>query len=260
MERLRVPLLLVAVAIAALIVALELGMAADLFATGGAPPPVSEAVRALGGSDELATPPPAVPVVDAGGLPGLAIAHLALLDGLVLFSLILIGLGLVVPPAILGRIQGAVSLVVAIVAALASVALGAAALQLVTLMVVLLSAVPFGTIAYLVRWGSFDVDAAVVALGVILTLKLVAAVCLLLAHQRIVANTGLVLLILTSLAATVVVSALHGFVPGFLVSISDAVAAIVIAIAAFVWAIAFVIGGLVGLARALAPGSTSAGD
>lgn len=254
MERLRAPFLLVAVALAALAVALELGLAAGLVVSERDPEAVAEAARALPGGARLAPDEVAPPAADGGRPPGLAIVHLALLDGLLLFSLCLIAAGLFVPAATLGRIQGAISLVVALIAAVASIALGHAAFQLVTLMIVLLSAVPFGTIAYLVRWGTFDIDGAAITLAAILLAKIAAAGGLVLAHQRIVANTGLVLLIAASLVTTLIVSALHGFVPGFLVNIADAVGAVVIAIAALVWAVAFLVGAVVSLVRALASG------
>lgn len=254
MERLRTPFLLIAVALAALVVALELGLAAGLIAKGGDPDAVAKAVRALPGGASLAPDQVIQAATDSDRPPGLAITHLALIDGLVVFSLCLIAAGLVVPAAILGRVQGAISLVVALAVALASIALGQAAFALVTLMIVLLSAVPFGTIAYVIRWGAFDVDGAAIILSAILLAKIAVAVCLVLAHQRIVTNTGLVLLIATSLVGTLIVSVLHGFVPPFLVSIADAVGAIIIAIAALIWAAAFAIGAVISLVRGLAPG------
>lgn len=254
MERLRAPFLLIAVALAALVVALEVGLAAGLIPKGGNPQAIAEAIQALPGGASLAPDPATPTVADRDRPPGLAIAYLALIDALVLFSLGLIASGLAVPAAILGRVQGAISLVVALVAGLASVALAQAAFALVTLMIVLLSAVPFGTIAYLIRWGSFDVDGAAIVLSAILLTKIALVISLVLAHQRIVANTGLVLLIATSLVGTLIVSALHGFAPSFLVSITDAVGAIVIAVAALVWAVAFLIGAVVSLVRVLAPG------
>src|SRR4051794_28447583 len=58
-------------------------------------------------------------------------------------------------------------------------------------------------------------------------------VCLVAAHQRFLEQKGLVLTILSS----VIISLLHGFVPRFLVAVTDTVAAIVVDILALIWAL-----------------------
>lgn len=118
-------------------------------------------------------------------------------------------------------------------------------------MVALLLAVPFGTIAYLAMFGSFDRSGATVALSLIMTLKLFFAGCLVLAHQRFLENKGLVLLILTSLLATLVIGFLQGLVPGILVSITDAIAAIVVGILALLWAIWFLLRSIPSIVKAV---------
>jgi VanZ family protein len=77
-----------------------------------------------------------------------------------------------------------------------------------------------------------------------MTCKLGFAVCLVLAQQDFVKNKGLVLILLTSLLANIVVSFLQALVPGFLVSITDAIAAIVVLILAVVWGLFFLIGSI----------------
>ena len=64
---------------------------------------------------------------------------------------------------------------------------------------------------------------------------------------------GLVLIVLTSLVAGLVVSFLHGFVPGILVSITDAVAGIVVAILAILWAAFLLLGSVFSVVAALKP-------
>ena len=71
------------------------------------------------------------------------------------------------------------------------------------------------------------------------------------AHPRFLQNKGLVLLFLTSLLGGLIVSFLHGFVPVILVSITDGVAAIIIAILAIIWCIFFLIGAIVSIFRSV---------
>ena len=83
-------------------------------------------------------------------------------------------------------------------------------------------------------------------------LKLAFGVCLILAHQRLIQNKGLVLIILTSLAANIVVSFLHALVPAPLVSITDAIATIIVFILVVLWAAFFLIGSIVAVVKAVA--------
>ncbi|MFD0578813.1 hypothetical protein [Dactylosporangium darangshiense] len=87
-------------------------------------------------------------------------------------------------------------------------------------------------------------------LSLIMFLKFVFAGALTAAQQRFLQNKGLVLLTLTSLLVTIVVSFLHGIVPGVLVSITDAIAGIVCAIAAIIWAIVLLVGAVVAIVTA----------
>jgi hypothetical protein len=145
-----------------------------------------------------------------------------------------------------------VTLIVSLLLAILSFILILAAVATLIEMVTLLVAVPFGTIAYLIIFGSFDRQGAAVALGLIMTLKLVFSGCLVLAQQRFLENKGLVLFILTSLLATLIIGFLYGLVPLFLVSITDAIAAIVVGILALLWAIWFLLRSLPAIIKAIA--------
>lgn len=183
--------------------------------------------------------------------PGLSIPYLALLDGLLLLTLGLMGASLLIPERVHGRVQGLATLIGAIVALLAGLVMLLAAIALLFLMVGLFTAVPFGTIAYLAVWGFFNRAGASGTLGLLMLLKVVAAVCLVVAHPRFLQNKGLVLLVLTSLLANAIVSFLHGFVPIVLVSITDALGAIIVAILALIWAVVLLIGSLVSIFKVL---------
>jgi len=183
---------------------------------------------------------------------GLGIPYSPLLDGLLFFTVLLIAVGLLLPERLTGRIQGVATLVVSLFVAILSVVLVLAAVAALIEMLTLLVAVPFGTIVYLILFGTFNRSGAAIALSLIMTLKLAFAVLLVLAHQRFLENKGLVLLILTSLAATLAISFLQGLVPGFLVSVTDAIAAILVGILALVWAVWFLLGSLPAIVKAVA--------
>jgi hypothetical protein len=183
--------------------------------------------------------------------PGLGLPYLAILDGLVLFTLILIGAPLIITDRVHGRIQGIVTFIVALLAFLGSLIMIFAALTLLLMMVSLLMAIPFGTTVYMAKYAAFDKPAAAITLGVIMSFKLGFAVFLILAHQRFLENKGLVLIILTSFLATILLSFLHGIVPRFLVSITDGIGALVTAILAAIWALFYLIGSIPAIIKAL---------
>ncbi len=72
------------------------------------------------------------------------------------------------------------------------------------------------------------------------------------AHQRFLENRGLILLIATSLLATIIVSFLHGMVPGFLVSVTDLIAALIVVILAAVWVIVSLVFSIIAVIKAVA--------
>jgi len=183
--------------------------------------------------------------------PGMGIPDMVLLDGLVLFTVALIGTSLLLPERVQGRIQGIVTLVVSLLILLAAVVKIGIAIAALTLMVTLLLAAPFGTLIYLIVYGSFDRGLATAILGVIMTLKLGFAGCLAFAHQGFLKMKGLVLVVLTSIVAGIVVSFLHGLVPGILVSITDAIAGIVVAILAALWAVFLLIGSIPSIVKSI---------
>jgi hypothetical protein len=183
--------------------------------------------------------------------PGYGIAYLGFLDGFVFYITLLIGLALLIPERIQGRVQGCVTLVVSFLGCLGTIVAIFTALAMLILMVTLLLAPIFGTIAYFAIYGDFDRSSAAITLSLIMTLKLAFVVCLVLAHQRFLQNKGLVLIVLTSLLANLIVSFLHNLVPGFLVSITDDIGGIVVAILAVIWAIILMIGAIISIIKAI---------
>jgi hypothetical protein len=183
--------------------------------------------------------------------PGYGILYLSFLDSLVFYVVLLIGLALLIPERIQGRIQGCVTLVVTFFGCLGIIVAIFTALLVLIIMVSLLLAPIFGTIAYLAIYGDFDRSGAAVTLSLIMALKFAAAICLVLAQQRFLQNKGLVLLILTSFLGNLIISFLHNFVPIILVSITDAAGGIVVAILAVIWAIFFMIFAIISIVKAI---------
>lgn len=186
------------------------------------------------------------------GAHGMGISYLALLDGLLAFTIALIASSLLIPERVQGRIQGVATLIISLIVIILGIAQIFVAIGKLFLMLGLLLAPIFGTIAYLIIFASFPRGEAAVSLSLLMTLKLFFAGFMVFAHQRFLQNKGLVLITLSSFIATIVISSLHGFVPGFLVSITDSIAAIVVAIIAIIWAIVFLVGSIISIVKAIA--------
>jgi hypothetical protein len=185
--------------------------------------------------------------------PGMGIPYMAFVDGVALFTVGLMGTSLVIRERLQARLQGCATLIFSILLVLGAIVAIFAAIVALLIMVALLLAVPFGTIAYLAIYGFFDRGGAAVILGLLMALKIGAIVCLVVAQQRFLENKGLVLILLSSVLANVVIAFLHGLVPGFLVSITDAIGAIVLGICGCLWAVLLLIGSLPAILKALKP-------
>lgn len=251
--RLRRPFLVAALVLAALTVALEVGATGVLRAFG------APAEELLGVLDRTATqltltvpdPAAAARFAEQSRPPGLAVPYLALFDSLLLLAIALMVAGLLVPDRLLGRASGVVTLVVALLVLLGGVLLALLALFALTLMVSLLVAAPFGTAVYMAVYGSFARGAAAAVLGSLLALKVGALACLVLAQPRFLRSKGLLFLFAGSLGLTVVVAFLHGLVPRPLVSITDAIGGIVVAVVAVVWSLVVLVSSLFAVAKAV---------
>lgn len=183
--------------------------------------------------------------------PGLGITYMALLDGLLLYTVLLIAAALVIPDRVHGRIQGIITFIVAILVLLGSVAAIFAAIGLLILMISLLFAIPFGTIVYFAEFAKFDVSGAAITLSAIMVLKCAFVILLVLAHQRFLQNRSLVILIAFSFLTTFLLGLLHSFVPGFLVSITDDIGALINAVLAAIWALFFLFGSISSIVKSL---------
>lgn len=187
---------------------------------------------------------------ETGGAVGWAIPSLTLLDIQLAFTAMLMAAPLLLPASLTGRIQGIATFIVALILVIASILAALAAFALFTTLITLLTA--GGQVAYIAGgYANFPNGAAAATLAFIMACKLGSIGTLVLAHQRFLQNKGFLLLIATSLVATIIVSFLHGFVPGFLASVTDAIGAIIVAILALVWAVLGLIFGGIAVFKAL---------
>ena len=183
--------------------------------------------------------------------PGYGIQYLIFIDAFLLYVVILIGLALIIPERIQGRVQGVVTLIVSALGCFGIIVAIFVVLAFLMLMVTLLFAPIFGTIAYFVIYADFDRAGANITLSLIMTLKICFVIFMILAHQRFLQNKSLVLLTLTSLLANLIISFTHNLVPSFLVSITDSIGAIIVAILALIWAVFFIIGSIIAIFKSV---------
>jgi hypothetical protein len=180
-------------------------------------------------------------VSDVEEPPGRGIFMLVLVDGILLYTVALMGLSLVIPEKVQARAQGCATFILSIVLIIVGIILAIITLIELVVMVTLFLAVPFGTIAYLALWGFFPRGDAAVLLSLLMFLKIAFCVFLVLAQQRFLTMKGLMLLVLTSLVCNLIVAFLQNLVPIIIVSIFDNIAALIVAIIAIIWAIVLLV-------------------
>lgn len=181
--------------------------------------------------------PEMVTGVDAEAPPGNGIGYLALIDGYLLFSVIMLGLSFLLSQRAYGRAQGIVTLVVSFCWIILSFLMALAAFVLLMVMFGLFVSAPFGTIAYLAIWGFFPVSGSAVVLGLLLFLKLAFLGLLVAAQQKFLKAVALMVHIAVSFVLQLGLGIVQGWLPGPVVSLGDQLAALVFAIVALVGAI-----------------------
>src|SRR5262245_6922511 len=160
----RRPLFIVAVVVLGLAVVVEVGLGGRVTqAVEGAP--VLQASQAFQGApaDVLSAQARGASVLDkadSAPRPGRGIPALAFIDALLWGLVLLQVIALFVPGAVQGRIQGIGTLIGSIILILVSFFAILLNIALVMVMISLLLATPFGTLAYLAVWGHFSVGAA----------------------------------------------------------------------------------------------------
>ncbi len=254
MDSLRTPFFIAALILIFLVVVLETGMRLPGVLISTPTPPtdfsnsqISSAYQGLSASDKAMVSQ----IGNGNRPPGLGVPTLALLDGILLFTIALMGAALLLPARLQGRVQGIATLIFSLLIVIIAFVQIFVTIALVLLMVALLLSIPFGTIIYLIIYGSFNRQGADIALSLLLLLKFGVAACLFFAQQRFLQNKGLVILILFSLLGNIIVSFLLGLVPIFLVSITDAIAAIIIDIIVIIWGCILFVSSLISIVKVL---------
>jgi hypothetical protein len=191
------------------------------------------------------------------GRPGIGIAYLAMLDLLLLYTLLLLATDFVpVLRSIAARLQGIVTFILSLFGLLAVLALIFVALALLITMVTLLLAVPFGTIVYMAVWGSFDVGPAARFLVMIMVIKIIGLALIVVSNPMFIKNKGFMLLLGCSIGMSYLLGFLLAFPPAVLASITDAIGAIIAGIITLIWLVVFLIGAIpavVNAVRSLVP-------
>jgi hypothetical protein len=243
---LRRPLFVVAVVLAVVVVLVELGMSGLVGGNpaGAIPPAVAQE---LGVEEEVLENPG----LGTSSPPGSGIRHLALFDGLLVFTLALLLTSLVLSHRAYGRAQGVVTLVVTLLWILGGLVLAVIAFVKLMVMIGLFVSAPFGTLAYLAIWGFFPENEAALLLGLLLLLKLATVGFLVAAQPRFLKVKGLMALIAVSVVLQLVLGFIHGFLPGPVVSIGDQFWALVTTIVAIIWALVMLIASIPAIVNAI---------
>jgi len=184
--------------------------------------------------------------------PGVGIRSLIFVDCVLLYALALIAVDLL--PAfrtVFARVQGILTLILSLIGLILDIIFLFIAITLVLLMIALLLAAPFGTIAYLAIWGSFDVSGLRATLGLVMLLKLVGAVVAVISHPALLKNKGFVLLLASSLLAAFLLGFLVAFPPSILASITDVIGGIIALVIALIWMLFYLIFSIVAVIRAV---------
>ena len=245
MDQLQKPFFIAALLFFALVALIEVG---SPLATGG----TNSLARVQGMVDSIPdVDADDVTITEASEPPGRGIIAMAMVDLVLLFRIGVMGLALVVPARLLGRLQGIVTLILSLLAILAGILILIFLIVELIVMVSLFLAAPFGTIAYLVIWGLFPRGDAAALLSLLLLLKLGGVVFLLLSQHRFLRIKSLMLLIATSLVMNLVLAFLHGIAPNPITSIADQIGAIIFVILGLIWLLLTLIGSIWGVVSVL---------
>ncbi|MFT6791823.1 MAG: hypothetical protein ACJA04_001036 [Cellvibrionaceae bacterium] len=180
--------------------------------------------------------------------PGLGIMSLAFIDGILLYSWTTIKAGSIIPEKILTPGTKVANFLFFLFLLSLSITTIFTAIALIMLMISLLLAIPFGTIVYMIAYADFPKGAAQTTLAILMSLKILFAVSLVVGEKRLFEDyRKFLLLLLCSFVANIIIGFVHGIVPGFLVSITDAVGAIIVIIIALFWIITMFFGSTINM-------------
>jgi hypothetical protein len=182
---------------------------------------------------------------------GMAIPIAVAIDIALLSRIGLTAFGNVVSGFWQGKLDGIVTFIVGLILLISGIAAALAALGVLMLMLGLFFSVPFGTAIYMAIFGGFGRAEAAAVLSLVMVFKITSLVLFVIWNLRVVKSLGIVLLAATSLIMTALIGLLHGIVPGPLVSITDAIGAIIVGIVSLIWGIVLLILGLIAFINAI---------
>jgi len=180
----------------------------------------------------------------AGSCDSMGLSALAVFDLLVIMTVALIGAPFLLSHATVGRTQGVATLVISVVI------LGSALLILGLALALLFTMLASLPLYLLFHWNSFPLPKAYGLLSVAMLCKFGFTACIIVSHQKFLTNTGLVVIVLTSLLLTMMLSVLYGM-PRVIVIVTDDLGAIVIASFAAFRSIGFILASLPAMKKAL---------
>jgi hypothetical protein len=166
----------------------------------------------------------------------LALPAQALLDGLLLVTAAAAALPALLSRRNVTRGAGLGSFIASLAILLGGIAVAVAAIGRLRYLAALYLSPPFGTLSYLLLYGSFRRGAALLTLSVLLALKVGAGIIFVRAYPTALAKRGMAGLALTSVGATVVTAFCYALAPSSLAGVTDALAAAIAAIVAVLWA------------------------
>lgn len=181
---------------------------------------------------------------------GLGIPADALMSLWLFIAVALILVGTIPKKGAIPLITGIVNVVAGIIILILSIVVIFGALAKLLFMLGLLMAFPFGPLIYLALFGWFARSAAAGTLGFALLAKAATGILLVIGNRSMLKVPSMVILILCTILCGIIVAFLHAIVPVFLVSVTDALAAIIVGIIVLIWSIFFLIGGIVQLITA----------
>lgn len=180
----------------------------------------------------------------------LGIPSLALIDASFLWTVVLMVLNIALNRALVGKIQGVLSFVISVLIIFAGIKTLISSFVLLLVMIALLSSF-FGWAVYVAVFAFFNTGSAAIVLGAITFFKLATVVLLVLAQQDFLKTTRFLVLVAISLVCDLLLVFLQGLPPGFLVSVTDAIGAIIISIVAIIYAIVQLVFAIVAIVRAI---------
>src|SRR6476660_8574774 len=121
--------------------------------------------------------------------PGIGFFGIALVDPVLAHALALLTIDLLaIARSFAARLQGIVTLVLSLLGLLGTLVFAFATFTMIMLMITLLLAAPFGTLAYFAVWGHFPTGPARISVALVMSLKLIGIGLIAASHLTLLKN------------------------------------------------------------------------